>query len=416
MAKLKAYNELTEEWEIVADIGATGPRGATGPAGSGGGDSLWLNDGGTLTSVDALPLELKESFNLNDFALFMRNLGDLNHSIRWGYTRHGIDGPVINGFANVGIATGDANSNGDILVATFSPNGGYIWDNNTSTMQKIVLDNDPRLGGLLESGFQTVGMSFYVEGVNATFPLELDGVARSVSISASSTVEVSLRNMESEDIGQRWHIYAASNDLIIIGLADGDVTVPAQYGAVIIGADIFGSTYWSIAEVFPISPTVGAGGATGPEGPTGPQGEIGATGPSGVDGATGPSGVAGASGPTGATGPAGASGVQGPSGPQGVQGASGAVGSTGAQGFTGPKGDLPIVVQDDAPVDTDVIWIDEDEEYLDLASIKGWVNHGATASTARPLGFGSVEWYGTVIPDNWITGDTLIDPTGELEP
>lgn len=40
---------------------------------------------------------------------------------------------------------------------------------------------------------------------------------------------------------------------------------------------------------------------------------------------------------------------------------------------------------------------------------KGFVNHGATASTARPVGFASVEWYGTVTPSNIATGDTFID-------
>ncbi len=42
---------------------------------------------------------------------------------------------------------------------------------------------------------------------------------------------------------------------------------------------------------------------------------------------------------------------------------------------------------------------------------KGFVNHGSTASTARPEGFASVEWYGTVEPDNIAAGDTWIDPS-----
>lgn len=45
------------------------------------------------------------------------------------------------------------------------------------------------------------------------------------------------------------------------------------------------------------------------------------------------------------------------------------------------------------------------------ASGKGYVEHGAVANTARPTGYASVEWYGTVEPDNWIDGDTWNDPT-----
>lgn len=45
------------------------------------------------------------------------------------------------------------------------------------------------------------------------------------------------------------------------------------------------------------------------------------------------------------------------------------------------------------------------------ATGKGWVNHGSTAGTARPSGFASVEWYGSVEPTNAIAGDTWIDTT-----
>jgi hypothetical protein len=43
------------------------------------------------------------------------------------------------------------------------------------------------------------------------------------------------------------------------------------------------------------------------------------------------------------------------------------------------------------------------------ASGKGFVNHGATAGTARPSGYASVEWYGSVTPTNAVTGDTWVD-------
>lgn len=45
------------------------------------------------------------------------------------------------------------------------------------------------------------------------------------------------------------------------------------------------------------------------------------------------------------------------------------------------------------------------------ASGKGFVNHGSTAGTARPTGYASVEWYGTVQPTNMAVGDTWIDVT-----
>lgn len=42
---------------------------------------------------------------------------------------------------------------------------------------------------------------------------------------------------------------------------------------------------------------------------------------------------------------------------------------------------------------------------------KGFVNHGAVAGTARPAGYASIEWYGTVTPTNATAADTWIDPT-----
>ena len=42
---------------------------------------------------------------------------------------------------------------------------------------------------------------------------------------------------------------------------------------------------------------------------------------------------------------------------------------------------------------------------------KGTVVHGAVAGTARPSGFLSIEWIGSVEPSNAIDGDTWIDTT-----
>lgn len=44
-----------------------------------------------------------------------------------------------------------------------------------------------------------------------------------------------------------------------------------------------------------------------------------------------------------------------------------------------------------------------------LATAKGFVNHGSTAGTVRPSGYTSVEWLGSVEPTNAIDGDTWVD-------
>ena len=44
-------------------------------------------------------------------------------------------------------------------------------------------------------------------------------------------------------------------------------------------------------------------------------------------------------------------------------------------------------------------------------NVKGHIAHGSTAATARPSGFTSVEWVGSVEPTNASNGDTWIDTT-----
>jgi microcystin-dependent protein len=92
-------------------------------------------------------------------------------------------------------------------------------------------------------------------------------------------------------------------------------------------------------------------------GPTGPTGALGPTGPTGAD-----STVTGPTGNTGPTGPTGAGGSQGPQGAQGVQGNPGPQGETGPTGSTGPTGASGVVISDDTPSSTSVIWLDSDEE------------------------------------------------------
>lgn len=69
---------------------------------------------------------------------------------------------------------------------------------------------------------------------------------------------------------------------------------------------------------------------------------------------------------------------------------------------------------DDAGFEGDVIIdnLSDAVEALETANLnrgKGWINHGSTAGTTRPLGFASVEWYGSVEPTNALNGDTWVN-------
>ena len=56
----------------------------------------------------------------------------------------------------------------------------------------------------------------------------------------------------------------------------------------------------------------------------------------------------------------------------------------------------------------------EEDEELDKTQIKGFAPHGEDAGFARPEGFGSVEWNGTVEPANAIDADTWVNPGNGL--
>ena len=85
-------------------------------------------------------------------------------------------------------------------------------------------------------------------------------------------------------------------------------------------------------------------------------------------------------------GPTGPTGATGPTGPAG---ADGFVGSDGATGPTGPEG---IVAQEEAPENTDILWLDTNEEAVaptlltvnDVARINGW-DDGTIEPKARGL-------------------------------
>jgi hypothetical protein len=143
-------------------------------------------------------------------------------------------------------------------------------------------------------------------------------------------------------------------------------------------------------------------GPPGPQGERGLQGETGAA--STVPGPTGPTGPQGVQGERGETGPTGAAstvpGPTGPTGPQGVQGERGERGETGPTGAAstvpGPTG--PTGATGPAP---------------DVSTIVQVVNHGATASTARPAGALVVYWVGSVQPTNALNSDLWYDTTGD---
>jgi hypothetical protein len=77
----------------------------------------------------------------------------------------------------------------------------------------------------------------------------------------------------------------------------------------------------------------------------------------------------------------------------------------------GPGYTAPSDLHDHEIDTTDVHGIEDTEDLVLKEEAKGFVNHGSNASTPRPIGFASIEWYGEVEPLNAIDGDTWIDTT-----
>ena len=67
--------------------------------------------------------------------------------------------------------------------------------------------------------------------------------------------------------------------------------------------------------------------------------------------------------------------------------------------FAGPAGADSEVTQEDVDL------------LVPRAAGLTYVEHGATAGTARPSGYGLVVWYGTVEPTNAIDNDFWVDTT-----
>lgn len=53
------------------------------------------------------------------------------------------------------------------------------------------------------------------------------------------------------------------------------------------------------------------------------------------------------------------------------------------------------------------VWIPDTATVL--TGLKGFVNHGSVAGTARPSGYASIEWFGSVEPTNMEDGDTWVN-------
>ncbi len=186
-----------------------------------------------------------------------------------------------------------------------------------------------------------------------------------------------------------------------------------------------------------------------PRGATGAAGSTGATGPPGADGEDGNDGA------TGPTGPPGADGEDGEDGNDGENGDS-AYDVAVANGFVGSEGDwLDSLVGPEGPAGPATITIgtvttgsagssatvtnsgtstavvldftiprgadgedgddgangadgEDGEDGTPIANNKGYARHDDDQDFARPTGFASIEWFGSVIPDNWVDGDTLI--------
>lgn len=103
----------------------------------GGGDSGWETVEENDETYVVPTSEIDGGVALDDKYLFYRDPGDKNHSLAWGYPRHGVDGPVLNGFTAIGVATGDANAQTDELVGVFSSSGLEIADPDSEDLESV---------------------------------------------------------------------------------------------------------------------------------------------------------------------------------------------------------------------------------------------------------------------------------------
>jgi hypothetical protein len=75
----------------------------------------------------------------------------------------------------------------------------------------------------------------------------------------------------------------------------------------------------------------------------------------------------------------------------------------------GPGYVAPDDLEDHEEDTTGIHGIEDTADLVLKEQAKGFISHGSVASTPRPVGFASVEWYGDVEPENAIDGDTWVD-------
>lgn len=107
--------------------------------------------------------------------------------------------------------------------------------------------------------FQTVGLDIISDG----FPVELMGAARTLIVSTTSEdAQITLPPAESGDVGQRWHVYAPLEGVVVAGVIDSVFPIPGGHVTVFVGVPIGeGVVGWGAVETVPMQP--GGGGAVG---------------------------------------------------------------------------------------------------------------------------------------------------------
>ncbi len=90
------------------------------------------------------------SLTLDDHLLYYRYEGDKNHSLGWGYYRHNVDGPVLNGYEGGGFASGDANDEEDVLVGAWDSEG--LKSLHEGNLERVLVEGSPASQVSIEEG------------------------------------------------------------------------------------------------------------------------------------------------------------------------------------------------------------------------------------------------------------------------
>lgn len=114
-----------------------------------GGDSHW-----TVVGDDSDYLEPDRDLGLNGRKVNLFGPTDTNHMLSYG--RHGLDGPVVNGYGDIGFATGQANDDEDVLVARVHPDGLEV--DHGDGLAEVIATGDGA-GGALSGSFPDPGLN-----------------------------------------------------------------------------------------------------------------------------------------------------------------------------------------------------------------------------------------------------------------